>query len=147
MKLSTKGHYGMHAMINLGKRYGEGTVLLREICETHGLSEKYEEQLLRSLRQAGLVDSVRGAKGGFWLTRPPDEITVLEIVEALEGSLHQKPSRCRAGTDEVPRCALFDLWRDATESMREVLAKTTLGDILRRQEQLEGGAEAPDYSI
>lgn len=147
MRISTKGHYGMHAMINLGTRYGQGAVLLRSICEAHSFSEKYVEQLLRSLRHAGLVESMRGAKGGYWLTRSPDEITVLEIIEALEGDLHQYPSMCSDGCAEMKSCAMLEIWREATADMRKVLADKTLGDMLRRQTELDVGKGRLEYNI
>lgn len=147
MRLSTKGHYGMHAMMDLGSRYGQGSVLLRDLCELHGFSEKYVEQLLRSLRQAGLVESVRGAKGGYWLARPPDEIIILEIVEALEGELHQLPSKCKSDCVKSDTCSMLELWWNATEAMREVLENTTLADLLRRQQEMDQAGVAPDYAI
>lgn len=147
MKLSTKGHYGMHAMMDLAERYGQGNSLLRELCEAHGFSEKYLEQLLRSLRQAGLVESVRGAKGGYWLTRDPDEITVLEIVESLEGDLKQFPSKCGPDCKNREACAMLETWHGAADSMRERLAGVTLGDLVRRQAILDSGEKPPEYSI
>jgi Rrf2 family cysteine metabolism transcriptional repressor len=147
MKLSTKGHYGMHAMMDLAARYGQGAVLLRDLCEIHGFSEKYLEQLLRSLRQAGMVESVRGARGGYWLTRPPDEITLLEVVESLEGELQQLPSKCRSDCVKSSNCAMLQAWYRATEAIREVLAGTTLGDLLKKQKELDRSESGADYSI
>ncbi len=147
MKLSTKGHYGMHAMMDLAARSGQGAVLLRDLCEIHGFSEKYLEQLLRSLRQAGLVESVRGAKGGYWLARSPDDITILEIVEALEGDLHQLPSKCKSGCVKSNSCAMLECWYEATEATRDILANRTLGEMLKLQAELDRKKAPPDYVI
>ncbi len=147
MKLSTKGHYGMHAMMDLATRYGQGAVLLRELCENRGYSEKYLEQLLRVLRQAGLVESVRGAKGGYWLTRHPDKISVLEIAEALEGEIHQLPSKCKSDCVKSESCSMLELWWDATEAMRRVLTTKSLGDLISRQKEMDRNASPIDYEI
>jgi len=147
MRLSTKGHYGMHAMMDLGARYGQGAVLLRELCEVHGFSEKYLEQLLRTLRQAGLVDSVRGARGGYWLARSPSEIRVLQIVEALEGELHQLPSQCRSDCVKSDSCAMLETWHRATEATREILSELTLDDLLKRQAEMDRQQAPFHYTI
>lgn len=147
MRLSTKGHYGLHAVMNLAARYGQGAVLLRELCQAHGFSEKYLEQLLRSLRQAGLVESVRGAKGGYWLARPPEEITLLQVVEALEGDLHHPPSQCKGECAKHERCALLESWWSSSEVLRQALAQQTVGDLLRRQKEMDQKKVALGYAI
>lgn len=147
MRLSTKGHYGMHAMMDLGVRHGQGAVLLRDLCATHGFSEKYLEQLLRLLKQAGLIESLRGARGGYWLARPPSEITIIEIVEALEGSLHQLPSMCKSDCVKSDRCAMIETWWNATEETRKVLADLTLQDLLDRQQEMDSDKSRLDFSI
>jgi Rrf2 family protein len=147
MRISTKGHYGMHAMMDLGARYGEGAVLLRDLCGAHGYSEKYLEQLLRTLRQAGLVESVRGARGGYWLAKPPEKIMVLEILEALEGNFHQLPSKCKVDCPKHDHCAMLETWWEVTERMREKLGGITLGDLLKKQKELDKEKASGDYSI
>jgi len=146
MKLSAKGHYGMHAMMDLAARYGQGAVLLRELCRPRGFSEKYVEQLLRSLRQAGLIESVRGARGGYWLARPPEEIAVIEIIEALEGELHSPPSGCRSDCAKRDHCAMLELWDQSSEAARRSLMQT-LADLLRRQDEMDQSESPHDFSI
>ncbi len=87
MKITTKAHYGLMAMCTLGRRYGDGPVSVREIAGLQHCSDSYMEQLIGMLRKAGLVKSVRGAQGGYILTRPPAEITAAEMFKALEGPL------------------------------------------------------------
>jgi Rrf2 family cysteine metabolism transcriptional repressor len=147
MKLSTKGHYGLHAIMDLAAHHGQGASLLRDICRPHNFSEKYLEQLLRLLHQAGLVESVRGARGGYWLARPPEEITLLEIVEALEGALSQLPSQCKPECEKRDHCALHETWFGAVEEMRRKLASVTLRDLVGIQRDLDKKHEHATYSI
>lgn len=87
MRLATKGRYGVKALFELAYHYGSGPLSLKEIADRQGLSEHYLEQIAAPLRRAGLVTSVRGAQGGYTLGRPPETITVGEILRALEGPL------------------------------------------------------------
>lgn len=87
MKISTKGRYGLTIMIELGKLYGEGPVPLRKIAAENELSEAYLEQLVGPLRNSGLVKSVRGAYGGYMLTRHPKEISAGDVIRVLEGPI------------------------------------------------------------
>jgi len=135
LRLSTKGRYGIRAMIELAKHPPETPVMMSAIAENQEISRKYLHALLTSLRAAGLVRSVRGAQGGYALTRPPPEITVEEIVAALEGPLSGvdcvvDPSVChRAET-----CAAHCLWGDLSRKVKEHLAGITLADLAREQE-------------
>src|SRR4051812_20296329 len=87
MMFSTKAEYGVRVMVELARRDGDGPVSLTDIAETDGLPLAYLEHLVARLRKASLVDSRRGARGGYLLARPADEITMAEVVEALEGSI------------------------------------------------------------
>jgi Rrf2 family protein len=133
--------------MDLAARYGQGASLLRDICKPHNFSEKYLEQLLRLLHQAGLVESVRGAKGGYWLAKPPEEINMLEIIEALEGSLTRLPSQCKTDCVKFDHCALHETWFDAIEEMRAKLKGITLRDLVGRQQELDKGYDGENYSI
>ena len=86
MKLSTRGRYGLKAMVDLALAYGGGPVSTASLAAQQGVSEAYLEQLISALRKAGLVTSSRGAQGGYALSRPPEEINVGEILRVLEGS-------------------------------------------------------------
>ena len=86
MKLSTRGKYGLYAMVYLAQKAEEGPQPLRAIAQL-GLPDHYLEQLLGSLRKAGLVTTVRGAQGGYQLAKPPDQISVGHIIDAMEGPL------------------------------------------------------------
>jgi len=92
MKLSTRGRYGLRAMYDLALRYGEGPVSLNSIADRQMVSLPYLEQLMAKLRRAGLASSSRGAQGGYELAKPPEEITVGDIVRVMEGPF----DRCNA---------------------------------------------------
>lgn len=145
MKLSTKGRYGVRLMIDLAGHYGEGPVLLREIARRQEISEKYLSNLINPLKAAGLVEATRGVNGGYVLGKPPAEISMHEIVQVLEGSLSlvdcvEKPALC----SRASHCASYDLWREAAQSLAQVLGKYTLADMLARQ---EAKGENPDNYV
>lgn len=147
MKLTTKGHYGFHALIELARRRGSEPVMIREIARRWGISEKYLEQILRLLRQAGLVESARGAGGGFWLARPAAEIKAIEILAALEEkrasrSLHASSKRSRPF-----RCAVEEVWEAAEKSARQCWEQKTLAELAERQDLLDGLSGKMDYVI
>ena len=133
MRLTARSEYGLLALIDLGCRYGSGPVSAREVSERQGVPSKFLEQLLAALRKAGLVSAVRGARGGFTLTRDPSEITVLEVVEALEGPL--APTACDGGSicGRSDACAAASVWAKATDALREVFATTSLAELSTRQ--------------
>ena len=87
MKVSTRSRYGVAAMVDLAQQYGKGPVSLRSVAERQEISEHYLEQLIAILRKAGLVRSVRGAQGGYVLSKQPSEIRIGDIVRAMEGPL------------------------------------------------------------
>ncbi|GKV67998.1 transcriptional regulator [Sporosarcina sp. NCCP-2716] len=135
MKISTKGRYGLTIIVELGKRYGEGPVPLRKIAEEQTLSEAYLEQLIPLLRNGGLVKSIRGAYGGYKLSKEPCEMTAGDVIRLLEG-----PIQFVEGLDEeeVPQQSL---WRNISEAVREVLDTTTIEDLIlaERKEQRPDG--------
>ncbi|WAA10281.1 cysteine metabolism transcriptional regulator CymR [Fervidibacillus albus] len=123
MKISTKGRYGLTIMIELARNYGEGPLPLKSIAQANGLSENYLEQIVSPLRNAGLVKSVRGARGGYILSRNPENITAGDIIRTLEG-----PIRLVEGIeDEEP--AKRELWIRIRDAIRDVLDQTTLSDL------------------
>ena len=87
MKLSTKGRYGMRAMLDLAQHYEDGLVLVKDVARRQEVSERYLEHLFLSLKTAGLVKSVRGARGGFALAKAPDKIKLMDIINVSEGPL------------------------------------------------------------
>jgi len=139
MRLTARSEYGLLALIDLSCRYGEGPVSARGVAERQTIPLKFLEQLLSALRKAGLVTAVRGAHGGFELGRDPHEITVLDVVEALEGPL--APTSCE-GTDcrRSGACAAGSVWSRATDALRGVFTGTTLADLASAQSAFDHDA-------
>jgi Rrf2 family protein len=147
MKLSTKGRYAVRAMLDLAQHYYEGLVFLKDIARRQEVSERYLEHLFLTLKAAGLVNSVRGARGGFQLTHPPSEVKLIDIVRACEGRLSivecvADPKSCRRSA----RCATRDMWMELQMAMNGVLESLTLQDLVERQHRKEQTA-ATMYSI
>ena len=130
MKISTRGRYGLRAMLYLAVRYNRSVVSLNEISENEDISMNYLEQIFINLRKTELVTSVRGAKGGYSLSRPPSEISVSEILTALEGSLSLVSCLDEDICDQADSCATRILWKKMTEAMELVAQTTTLQDLL-----------------
>ncbi len=142
MRLTAKSEYGVLAAIDLACVYGSGPVSAREVAERRNIPARFLEQLLVSLRRAGLVAAVRGARGGFVLSRDPSSITVLDVVEALEGPL--SASLCDGERGELcgqaGACAAAPVWARATDALRGVFASTTIADLAGDQTRFDGDA-------
>ena len=133
MKLSTKGRYGVKAMVDLAIHFGEEPSSIKSISERQNISEYYLEQLFSPLRKAGLIKSVRGAQGGYMLSRVPNEITVADIMTVLEGPI--EISECIEQNNDkacnnIDCCATRLLWSRIKESIDSVMQATTLQDIV-----------------
>jgi Rrf2 family cysteine metabolism transcriptional repressor len=138
MKLSTKGRYAVRAMLDLALHYGEGPILLRDVARREHISERYLEQIILSLKAAGLVNSTRGARGGFMLTKPPSQIRLIEVMQVSEGSM--APVECVSDPKVCSRsslCVTRDIWSEMKEAMSGILESTTLQDLVERQREKE----------
>lgn len=134
MKLSTKGKYGLYAMFYLAQHAGNGPQPLKAVAEI-GVPEDYLEQLLGNLRRAGLVNTVRGAQGGYQLAKMPEEITVGDIIDATEGPLsiseclNDEGSCHRAG-----QCKTRRVWEYLSNSINDLLQSISLRDMLEQEQ-------------
>ncbi|NLC42647.1 MAG: Rrf2 family transcriptional regulator [Clostridiales bacterium] len=133
MKLSTKGRYGVKAMFDLALRGGDTPLPIKTIAERQGISEAYLEQLVASLRKAGLVESVRGAQGGYLLAHSPKDITVGSVIRTLEGSM--APADCVAENNKVEcekldYCVTRPIWEKIRISVDNVIDSITLQDMV-----------------
>lgn len=132
MKISTRGHYGVIAMAQLARQYGKGPVSLSEIAEGENLSLPYLEQIFSPLRHAGIVKGTRGIGGGYVLSKPPEKISVGDIVRILDGPL--APVECASENRSAECCAreknciTKKVWIQMRESMAQVLDHTSLAD-------------------
>ena len=134
MKLSTKGRYGVRLMLDLAARFGQGPVFLKDIAKRQEISEKYLWQVLSSLKNAGLINSTRGAHGGYCLARPPAEITLKDIISVLEGNLClvkcvNNKSFCKRSDD----CIANQVWSELTGKISQLFASFTLENMLEKQ--------------
>lgn len=133
MKLSTRGKYGMHAMVFLGKQAGKGPQPLKEIAQT-GVPEQYLEQLLGSLRRGGLVTTVRGAQGGYMLAREPGKITIREILDLTEGPLQFADCLDEGfSCTRSKACSSRRIWEYLDGKINTLLEEVTLGEILMQE--------------
>lgn len=137
MRLSTKGRYGVRAMVELAGHYGDAPMSIKEIATAQGFSDSYIEQIFSSLKKAGLIVSLRGARGGYRLSRPPEEITVGEILRVLEGPIEF--SDCAGGTSDRPcqmagGCVTRGLWREISTAVNQIIDHRTLADLINSEE-------------
>jgi Rrf2 family cysteine metabolism transcriptional repressor len=139
MLFSTRAEYGVRLMVELGRQSGDGPVSLSAIAEQERLPLSYLEHLVAKLRNAGLVESQRGAHGGYRLGRPAGEIDMLVVVQALEGAIapmecfHETPEgkvSCSHETDGDQACATKFLWTRVQGGVTKALSETTLADMV-----------------
>ncbi len=137
MRISSKGDYGIRALIELAHRYGEGRLTQSaEIAARQNIPESYLEQLLAMLRRAGLVRSVRGPQGGHALARHPSEIRVSDVIRALEGELI--PVECLEEASECSRtggCAQREMWEEVQRAIMQVLDRVTIAELAAKDRQ------------
>ena len=139
MKLSTRSRYGTRLMLDMAQHYQEGPIQLGDIAKRTNVSVKYLEQIIIPLKKAHYIESVRGPKGGHILTRPPEEITVAEIVALLEEGTSLV--ECTADTTVCERansCPTRLLWKEASEAMFDRLKAITLADLVKKAKAMEG---------
>lgn len=137
MKMSTRGRYGIKAMLELALSYDKEMMSVRSIAEKQNISDLYLEQLFSVLKKHGLIKSVRGAKGGYFLAREPKEITIKHIMDALEGPINisdcvEKDTRC----DNLDRCATRVLWVKIRDAIDDIFVSVTLQDIIDEHNKL-----------
>ncbi len=146
MKISTKGRYGLRTMIDLAINYNAGYIPLKDIAKRQELSEKYLEQIMTPLNRSGLVNSVRGAQGGYTLKHPAETITVGMVLRALEGSL--SPVDCIDRGNSCPRsevCISIFVWRKLKGAIDDVVDNITLADLVKLGSEIK--LEQTDYFI
>lgn len=139
MKLSTKGRYGLRAMINMAIHKDEGPNAVYLVAEREGISDRYLEQLMVALKRAGLIKSIRGPQGGYILSREPEQITVGQIIRALEGPIapvdcvsEEYPEDC----ERADQCVTRLLWTKVRDSIADVLDSYTLQDMVTESKQM-----------
>ena len=146
MRISTRARYGLRLMLDLAIKHGKGPIFLKDVSRSQEISEKYLGQIIMPLKAAGLVQSFRGAHGGYTLRRDPDKITVREIVATLEGDLNlvdcvTKPSSC----ERFPGCVTQQVWCQVAKAVMDTLEAITLAELVKRQR--ERSEDTSSYAI
>ena len=140
MKISTRGRYGLYAMLDLALHQNKGPVTAKDISSRQDISVTYLEQLLSKLKKAGLVKGVRGPGGGYQLSRLDSEIRIGDIIRILEGPIAPvfclPQSKSRISCAKKGHCACFPLWEKMAIEIEEVLDSSTLKDLRLDAERL-----------
>lgn len=147
MKLSTKGRYGLRAVVDLAVHADEETVALSQIAERQGISMNYLEQLIAKLKKAGIVNGIRGAQGGYMLAHPAQEISVGDILRALEGDL--SPVDCSEVMGEglcsnSDSCVTKYVWKRISDSINEAVDGIMLSELAGESRKVNAGAGSTD---
>ena len=148
MKISTKGRYGLRILLDLAIHQSEKPRLIRDIAKSQQISEKYINRLVIALRKAGMIRSVRGVNGGFHIAMKPEDITLLDVIEVMEGPLSivdcvKTPRRCAMHENCAPR----EIWCTLNEDIRNLMRRTTLADILEAYNRQNARDGITDYCI
>ncbi len=152
MRLSTKGRYAVTAMLDLAINGVEGPVTLADISENQGISLSYLEQLFAALRNKGLVRGVRGPGGGYYLGRDSDEISIADIICAVDEWVEFTRCRGKADCHDGQRCLTHSLWDDLSQQIFVFLTDISLAELVRRGEvreaiRLQNKAESKDSRV
>ena len=138
MKLSTRSRYGTRLMLDMAQHYHDGPIHLSDVAKRQDVSVKYLEQIIIPLKKGGYIESLRGPKGGHILARPPEEITVKEIVAVLEeGTSLVECCDDSAVCQRSNICATRLLWKEVSEAMFDRLQAITLADLVKKANALE----------
>ncbi|MCO5233687.1 MAG: Rrf2 family transcriptional regulator [Chitinophagales bacterium] len=140
--LSKKSKYAIHALVYLAKKYEKGPILISEISETQHIPKKFLETILLDLRNSGILNSKKGKGGGYYLIKSPSDINLADVVRLFEGAIallpcvtHRFYEPCVECQDEFS-CGVRDVFMEIRNETVEILKKSTLEDIIRREENL-----------
>ena len=136
MRLTTKGRFAVTTMIDLALNSGDGPVTLAAISERQKISLSYLEQLFGRLRRYGLVESVRGPGGGYCLARPDADITIADVVRAVDEMLDATQCGGLQNCRQAQRCMTHELWSTLNDRIYEFLSSVTLADEVKKQRQI-----------
>ncbi|HOK42377.1 MAG TPA: Rrf2 family transcriptional regulator [Thermoclostridium caenicola] len=143
MKISTRGRYALRLMLDLALNGQDQYVTIKSVAERQEISYKYLEQIITVLNKAGFVRSIRGAQGGYKLSRPPEEYTVGMILRQIEGNLvpvacmEDEPNQCPRSS----KCVTLDVWKQLSDAINNVLDSITLADLVNRAHEKMAASE------
>ena len=147
MKVSTRGEYGLRAMVALAKNHGQGPMSIAAMSKASSVPMPYLEQLIGPLRRAGLVESTRGARGGYRLSRSPETVKIGDVYRVMEGPV--APMECVSEDITEQVCPLIDgcetrpVWLRMRDAIAETLDSTTLADLIRESPRNRSEAKEP----
>jgi Rrf2 family iron-sulfur cluster assembly transcriptional regulator len=141
MQITRAGEYGVLGMMYLARRSdgaARKTAMIDEVSRAEKVPKSFLAKIFQNLARAGLVKSVRGAGGGFVLAKEPGDVTILEIVEAIEGKIvFQRCKQQKPDCKHIGGCALCGLFEQAQDGLKDVLTRTSLNDLIARQENID----------
>ncbi len=139
MKLSKRGEYGLRALQDLAARYDDGSVPNKELAERNNIPTKFLEQIMVALKRGRIVNSQKGPQGGYALARPPEQITLAEVIRLLDGPLAPVPCVSETafepcGCPDMESCGLRKVMKQVRDVVAEMMENTTLADLVSRRE-------------
>jgi len=153
MKLSLRGEYALRALVVLGLQYQQPVVRIQTISEQQKIPKRFLEQILNDLKSAGVVESKRGIAGGYRLARPPEKVTLAQVIRHIEGALAPVPcvseqfySNCSC--PDEPRCGIRSVMKEVRDAIARILENFTVADLCERVRSLEADQiKRLDFSI
>ncbi len=140
MRFSAKAEYGVKAILELAAQPGREPIQVRNIAKNQGLPVRFLEQVMNALKKAGLVASVRGAQGGYLLNRSPKEISLGDVLKAIDGQMTEMrciSERKQPNCEDAGNCVVQDVWAEVKHSFINILNSITLQDICERKRKKE----------
>lgn len=137
MNISAKSKYAVRALIELAQINNSQPIPIADIAARRDIPLQFLEQLFSALRKAGILNSHRGVRGGFSFNRLPEEVTVLDVVEVLDGNI--SPATCTSGAscEKIDSCIMSEVWADAKNSLEEVLSSYNIRDLAAKESLME----------
>jgi Rrf2 family protein len=146
VRISAKGEYAIKAMLDLALQRDRGLIPIQEVAARQGIPQRYLEQVLLSLKRAGLLTSKRGSTGGYHLTREPEEITVGAVLRAVEGTRAPFEAGSARRNGGAAESELGELWEEIAEAVSKVVDRLTFGELVARARERRSKAR-PMYHI
>ena len=150
MKITYKGDYSLKAVLSLALHYNKGVLPIQDLAKKGDIPFKFLEQILLTLKKGGFVDSKRGIDGGYFLAKPPETITVGDVIRFIEGPIEpvacankDKYEKCR----DFPYCVFKDIWSQVYTATSLVVDTITFAELVRRAENIQSGNGDASYSI
>lgn len=130
MNISNKSRYGLRAVVYLGINYQKENISLKEISDRENISKRYLEQIFAELKKGGIINSIKGTKGGYFLTRKPSDITVRSIIELFEGNIEVIEDTDNYNVEDLEYTIINNVWNKMSKALTDVIENITIEDII-----------------